>query len=89
MKCQSYEKKSRALFSNVSFYVHVNCPSSCDSRLGLPKDDTFIFCPFNPIALRIVKILWNFGCFECNRIKRETGRVVEVCGRLISVITSA
>ena len=83
------KKKSRAPISNVSFYGHVNCASSCDSRLGLPKDDTFILCPFNPIALRIAITLWNCAYFECNRVKREIGRMVEVCGRLISVITSA
>ena len=23
----------------------------------------------NPIALRIAKTPWSFGCFECNRVK--------------------
>ena len=25
----------------------------------------------NPIALRTAKTLWNFGCFECNRVKNN------------------
>ena len=24
---------------------------------------------FNPVALRIAKTLWSFGCSECNRVK--------------------
>ena len=26
-------------------------------------------CSFNPIALRMAKTLWSFGCSECNRVK--------------------
>ena len=27
------------------------------------------FMPVNPIALRMVKTLWSFGCSERNRVK--------------------
>ena len=26
---------------------------------------------FNPIALRMAKTLWSFGCSECNRVERR------------------
>ena len=30
------------------------------------------FAPsFHPIALRIAKTLWSFGCSECNRVKSK------------------
>ena len=31
---------------------------------------------FNPIALRTAKIVYNFGCSECNRVKRLDQKVI-------------
>ena len=32
-------------------------------------DESKLVVIINPIALRMAKTLWSFGCFECSRVK--------------------
>ena len=32
---------------------------------------------FNPIALRVAKTLWSFGCSECNRVTASNRKIAD------------
>ena len=53
-------------------------------------NSSFLCCPrskfFNPIALRKAKIVYNFGLYECNRVKsfrnfRNVSSTIEALGK--------
>ena len=51
--------------STTVIYERICCKGGGGRKLFSLRID-----PYNPIALRMAKTLWSFGCSECNRIKK-------------------